>query len=151
MIATARTTPGLQPENPAKRDSPRRPGSRHGRTLTAVPTRILVVEDDPDVRGVLEDVLQAEGYSVGTAANGLEALNALRNQRYGIVLLDLMMPVMNGWQFLDARAADPALADIPVIAVTAVTAAHLPPVRTLRKPFELSELIRAIREVGSEH
>jgi CheY-like chemotaxis protein len=110
-----------------------------------------VVEDDPDVRLVLEDVLQAEGYIVGTAANGLEALNALREQRYGVVLLDLMMPVMNGWQFLEAQAADPALAAIPVVAVTAVTAAHLPAVRTLRKPFDLSELIRAIRDVGSEH
>jgi CheY-like chemotaxis protein len=151
LIASAPDTPGLQPEHPKRDSTPRRPGSRLGRTLTAVSTSILVVEDDPDVRGVLEDVLQAEGYTVGTAANGLEALNALRSQRYGIVLLDLMMPVMNGWQFLDARAADPALADIPVVAVTAVTAAHLPPVRTLRKPFELSELIRAIREVVSEH
>ena len=58
---------------------------------------VLVVEDDPDVRSALNDLLEAEGYEVETASNGKEALERLAEHRPGLVLLDLMMPVMSGW------------------------------------------------------
>src|SRR5512132_4356371 len=82
--------------------------------------RILIVEDDVDVRDALMQVLEFEGYRVTGASNGEEALAALRaGGRPSLILLDLMMPVMNGSQFRAAQLADRALAAIPVIVLSA--------------------------------
>jgi len=75
---------------------------------------VLVIEDDDEIRSGLREILSAEGYRVRTAANGKEALQVLRHFRPGLVFLDLMMPVMSGWEFLEA-AAD----DLPIIVVSA--------------------------------
>src|SRR4029079_4864717 len=84
---------------------------------------VMIVEDDPDTREMLERFLQLEGYDVRTAANGQIALDALqRATAVWVTLLDLMMPVMNGWQFRRAQTQDPRLADIPVVVVTAAGA-----------------------------
>ncbi|HTA19622.1 MAG TPA: response regulator [Polyangia bacterium] len=82
---------------------------------------ILVVDDDEDLRETLVDVLRFEGFVVGSARDGQEGLAWLRghSDTRWIVLLDLMMPVMNGRAFLDARAIDPSLATNPVIVLTA--------------------------------
>ena len=82
---------------------------------------ILVVEDDQDISESLRDLLESEGYHVATAANGREGIEVLRAQNLQpcVVLLDLMMPVMNGWQFLEAKAADDGLSAIPVVVVSA--------------------------------
>src|SRR5689334_4531116 len=82
---------------------------------------VLIVEDDEDIRELLADVLRDQGYPVLTAKNGIEALASLRSgaKHPGLILLDLMMPVMNGFQFLEAFRGDPDLKSIPVTVVTA--------------------------------
>lgn len=83
---------------------------------------ILVVEDDPDITESLCDVLHSEGYEVATASNGREGLDRLREMgRPSLILLDLMMPVMSGSEFLAALRQDDALASIPVVIVSAWT------------------------------
>lgn len=104
---------------------------------------VFVVEDDTDTRECLGDLLREEGYSVYTAANGLEALDMLaRIPRPGLILLDLMMPVMNGWDFLDAIRKDRGAPEVPVVIVSACDAP--PGVQVLRKPVSLDELLRVI-------
>jgi CheY-like chemotaxis protein len=81
---------------------------------------IMIVEDDPDTREMLERFLQLEGFDVRTAANGQLALQSLQEDNAScVILLDLMMPVMNGWQFRQAQVRDPRLSGIPVVVVTA--------------------------------
>ncbi len=81
---------------------------------------VLVVDDEPDLREIFAAVLQRDGYDVLTANNGSEAMCLLRDgARPHAILLDLMMPVMDGWQFRVAQKADPVLAGIPVIAMSA--------------------------------
>jgi two-component system response regulator CpxR len=91
--------------------------SRSGRT-------VLLVEDDPDVRDVLEDELEQGGYTVIPAANGKQALDFLilnRPEKADVVILDLMMPMVSGWEVLDRMHANPQLAEIPVIVLSAVS------------------------------
>jgi len=108
---------------------------------------ILVVDDDPSLLEVTRFVLESEGFGVETAKNGEEALQLLRAGKLPrLVLLDLMMPVMNGWQFLDEVARTPSLKAIPIVVLTA--AAGSPEVRgaatVLRKPIDLGLLIDAV-------
>jgi CheY-like chemotaxis protein len=84
--------------------------------------RILVVDDDASIRESLADLLDDEGYRVKTATNGAEALTLLRlpgGFRPCLILLDLMMPVMNGHEFYVEQQSDPALADIPIVVISA--------------------------------
>src|SRR5947209_3917235 len=82
---------------------------------------VLIVDDDVDIREILAETLVEKGFDVATAANGLEALRALESLsvRPLVILLDLMMPVMDGYGFLQQRRLDPALASIPLAVVTA--------------------------------
>jgi CheY-like chemotaxis protein len=81
---------------------------------------VLLVEDDLSIAGSLAEALQEDGVQVATAANGCEALQILRGGlRPGTIVLDLMMPVMDGWDFRDEQLRDPALKDIPVVVITA--------------------------------
>src|SRR5689334_9344419 len=82
---------------------------------------VLIVDDDVDIREVLAEMLDAFGFDVLTAANGREALATVRQmrQRPSAIVLDLMMPIMDGYGFLEERSSDPALACIPVAIVTA--------------------------------
>jgi CheY-like chemotaxis protein len=81
---------------------------------------ILVVEDESDIRESLKDALESEGYRVLVASNGLEALGMLPElRRPSLILLDLMMPVMDGWEFAEALQANAELATIPIVVVTA--------------------------------
>ena len=78
------------------------------------PNRILLVEDDHALRETLSDVLSEEGYQVACASNGLEALDRLsRDSLPHLILLDLVMPVMDGWAFRDAQRNRPELAGMP--------------------------------------
>src|SRR5207253_1614076 len=80
---------------------------------------VLVVDDDPHLCEIITDVLQAEGHTTRTAANGQEALDLIRERKPQLILLDLMMPIMNGWELADTLKANPDWADIPVVFVTA--------------------------------
>jgi CheY-like chemotaxis protein len=110
---------------------------------------VLLVEDDLDIRDVLQDVLEGEGYDVIPAANGKQALDFLTlNDPPGadLVILDLMMPMVSGWEVLERMARDRRLAGIPVIVVSAVAREKPPRAYTfLRKPFTLETLSRAVR------
>jgi CheY-like chemotaxis protein len=112
--------------------------------------KLLIVEDDPDVREVLQSFLTADGYEAEGVAYGQEALDHLRaaSELPRLILLDLMMPVMNGWQFLRERAAAPALVDIPVLVVTArpprTAPADLGVAEIIAKPVDVATLLEKI-------
>lgn len=112
---------------------------------------ILVVEDDADLRESLSQALRDHGFSVTAAANGREALDRLGGGlRPSVILLDLMMPVVSGWQLRDALLEDPELAAIPQLIVSAYVdekeraVLGLPPDDCIRKPFQLGVLIETI-------
>ncbi len=117
-------------------------------TCVEARARVLLVDDEPDIREVLADALSWEGYDVATAANGREALRILRSgPPVDVVLLDLTMPIMSGWEFRQVQRLDPALAGIPVIVTSASSPGTTAPVRFLPKPFGLDELLTALAEV----
>ncbi|MEK7767957.1 MAG: response regulator [bacterium] len=80
--------------------------------------KVLVVDDDPDITMTLGIYLEGKGYRAASAANGQEALDAVRRQRVDLVLLDLMMPVLDGFETLKRLQGDPATAAIPVFAIS---------------------------------
>ena len=108
---------------------------------------ILIVDDDADVREMLSQFFSIEGYQVATARNGQEALDHLRQGELAdLILLDLMMPVMDGWQFRVEQQRDPHLAPIPVVILSAVynareRASLLGAVDYMQKPVEFDKLI----------
>jgi|SRR6186713_693004 CheY-like chemotaxis protein len=85
---------------------------------------VLIVDDDETAREALAAFLEAEGYPVLEAANGREALDQLQRDSIGAILLDLMMPVMDGWEFRAAQIRDPTLVRIPVMVITADASAR---------------------------
>ncbi len=107
---------------------------------------VLVVDDDPDLLDVTSFVIETEGMAVETARNGEEALALLHAGRLpGLVLLDLMMPVMNGWEFLAVVANDPLLKPIPVVVLTAAEHTEVPgALEVLSKPMDLKKLLRVV-------
>ena len=82
--------------------------------------RILIVEDTPIIREPMARVLRGEGFDVTSAANGVEAIASLDTNPVDLVLLDVLMPKMNGVTFLENFRADARWSDVPVIAVTGV-------------------------------
>src|SRR5687767_12866456 len=109
---------------------------------------ILLVQDYSALGERLQESLQQDGYVSIAAGNGVEALRLAHDQPPRLIVLDLDLPVMNGWQFLERRRKDPALRDIPVIALGALPAAgaraHGADAH-LEKPFDQSQLIAAIQ------
>jgi CheY-like chemotaxis protein len=105
---------------------------------------ILVVEDCADVADALVLVLEQYGYRTSAASNGKEAIAMLRTQRPRLVLVDLVMPVLSGLELIDAMKRDTALADIPVVAMTA-SALRPEGVCTVKKPFTIPGLLSAAK------
>jgi CheY-like chemotaxis protein len=108
---------------------------------------ILVVDDDRGAMEALSDILEYEGYHVERAQNGLQALEHLRETRPypNLIILDLLMPVMDGWEFRTRQKEDPELAKIPVLVVTAIGAtAGIDAAGVLRKPIDIDALLRAV-------
>jgi two-component system, cell cycle sensor histidine kinase and response regulator CckA len=116
--------------------------------------RILVVEDDRSIRSALQAILEDEGYGVTTAENGRQALeNLLTSVAPDLIVLDLRMPVMDGWEFRAAQKSDPVLARIPVLAVSAdgsAKAAAIDAEAYLRKPLSSDALLNAIERILGE-
>ncbi len=112
--------------------------------------RVLLVDDDEELRATVGAVLQAEGFEVLEARNGLHALQQLmRTPLPGAILLDLTMPVMTGFELLDLKSQDPRIRAIPVIALTAYdkVSAIAGVVAVVRKPFDLAQLLQVLRGV----
>jgi CheY-like chemotaxis protein len=115
---------------------------------------ILIAEDDLDVREALEDALTTEGYAVRCVSDGRAALAELeRAQAPTLVLLDLMMPTMSGWEFLDAHRASDRLSRHPVVTISAVPATESiedpTPLRTsgaLAKPLDILGVLEQVRK-----
>jgi CheY-like chemotaxis protein len=111
---------------------------------------VLIVEDDEDIRADLAAILRLKGYQVALAANGREALATLsKGARPDLILLDLVMPQMDGWEFMRRQRRDWRLCTIPTIVITGV-ASHdprcleMPIVRFLPKPYTFEKLMAAI-------
>jgi CheY-like chemotaxis protein len=116
---------------------------------------ILVIEDDKDIRETLVQVLEVEGYPVHSAANGAEAILALEKiPGPCLILLDLMMPTMNGWQFLEKQRQDAVFASLPVVVISALPAntalgdrhAIDHAVGYIKKPVGLNSLMEIVRQ-----
>jgi CheY-like chemotaxis protein len=114
---------------------------------------VLIVDDQADARAMLDVLLRSQGYETEQAANGAEALERLRECEPCLVLLDLMMPVMSGWEFRERQLRDPEVADIPVLCISAVyepdevkRRLNLP---CLPKPVDLDDLLAEVRKTCS--
>ena len=111
---------------------------------------VLIVEDDLDTREMLEQFLEIEGFHVETAENGQRALERLgAGVGACVILLDLMMPVMDGWQFREEQARRAELADIPVIVVSAAGRDRIQRIQAdayLSKPIDLDELLGCVTQ-----
>ena len=110
---------------------------------------ILLVEDDAAIRDAVAECLETEGYRVHAAGDGAEALTWLaRGEQPALIVLDLVMPVMNGAELLAQVRADPALERVPTLLMTAAIVAGTTPLpaadATLVKPFDLDQLLGAI-------
>jgi len=114
--------------------------------------RILIVDDDALIRDTLATALGDEGYAVRVAPDGRTALSSIGNWRPDLIVLDLMMPVMNGMEFRAAQRSAADTAHIPVIILSAAhevqaRATSLDPAAVFTKPFDLGALLDAIADV----
>lgn len=113
---------------------------------------VMIMDDDVDIRLTLADILEDEGYSVTSASDGLEGIQAINNmaQPPGLIILDLMMPNMNGHEFLKVRTENANLANIPVAYFSADTEIHNKSkeagVESIRKPVNFGELFSVVRK-----
>ncbi len=113
---------------------------------------ILVVEDDAVMRGTIAELLEEEGYSVAVASGGEQGLAYLRQSpRPALILLDLMMPAMNGWEFHSQLQHDPTLATIPVVLLSAVAdfqrrRGKLDVAAILPKPVNIARLLEVVAQ-----
>jgi CheY-like chemotaxis protein len=109
-------------------------------------SRVLIVEDDRDIREELAALLEENDYCVLIADHGLHALEVMRaGNRPDAIILDLMMPVMDGWEFREHQKSDPALAPIPVI-VTTASERSVDATVFLSKPIDRDALLRALEQ-----
>jgi DNA-binding response OmpR family regulator len=110
---------------------------------------VLVVDDDPAIRGLVADALRGEGFAVDLAAHGREALEAMRARRPATVVLDLMMPIMDGFSFIEACHKEQLCEGVPIVVMSAVRDAlrrleEVPVHACVAKPFDMDELMRLV-------
>jgi CheY-like chemotaxis protein len=140
----------------ATRRAPRASGKTRGVDSTSrvsgARPRILIVEDNADVRGLLGFILDRDGWTVEIAANGAEAISSLSESAPDVVLLDLSMPGLDGWGVLDRRAVEPVWRHVPILVMSA-DQHHAEAVMQrgasafLAKPFSVDELRAALRRL----
>jgi CheY-like chemotaxis protein len=108
---------------------------------------ILVVDDDADSRETLAELLSSRGYTVESAENGRQALEYLSRSKPALIILDLMMPVMSGWEFLERQKIDPGLRWLPVVVMTASGLVDdVKANAVVRKPVDFGALMNAVDE-----
>ena len=110
---------------------------------------VLVVDDDPAIRGLVAEALRGEGFAVDLAAHGREALDAMRARRPATVVLDLMMPVMDGFTFIENCHREQLCDGVPIVVISAVRDAlrrieEAPVHAYVPKPFDLDDLVRLV-------
>jgi len=112
------------------------------------PASVLVVEDNDDIRDAIGEILQNEGYTIALAEDGARALELLAElPRPCLLLVDLVMPRLDGWELVNALSRDDRLATIPVVVMSAMSnPATVPERRTLKKPIDLEILLQIVRE-----
>ena len=131
----------------------RPPGSRtKSRSLRSARPPILIIDDDSDICNAITLVLEHDGFSAARAANGKEGLDLLAklDPKPCLVLLDLWMPEMNGWDFYEHMHRDPELRSIPVIVMTAYGKKEPSSLKWLRKPIDMATLLEAVHATCSE-
>jgi len=110
---------------------------------------VLIVEDDADLRDMMAQLLNLEGFNAATVANGREALEYLQeSDPPDVILLDLMMPVMDGWEFRRRQQADPSVSGVPVIVLSALDPTRAADVNAnafLKKPLDFDRLLALVR------
>jgi CheY-like chemotaxis protein len=112
--------------------------------------RVLIVDDDPAIREVLSGVLSLEGYAIATATNGLEALEVTERMQPALILLDMRMPVLDGWGF--ARELGPRRQGLKILVMTAAEDAgrwadEINADGYLPKPFEIDTLLDEVHRL----
>ena len=111
---------------------------------------VLIVEDDAELREMMAQLVALEGHEACTVSNGREALEYLRRaERPELILLDLMMPVMDGWEFRREQRKDPAIADVPVVVLSALDpsrATDIGAIEFLKKPLDFDRLLELVRQ-----
>jgi len=113
--------------------------------------RVLVVDDDGAIRELLVELLEGDGYQVSSACDGQQALREVMVNWPGLITLDLMMPIMSGWQFLKLQSEYPRLASIPVVVLSAFDRRLGQPdvAEVLPKPFLVEDVLEAVRRLVS--
>jgi two-component system, chemotaxis family, chemotaxis protein CheY len=151
-VARAATPRRVREEiNARRRPGGCAPGSDcHREEVPHTHPTVLLVDDNDDVRDGLTQLMRAEGYAVETARNGREALRVLVTVHPCIILLDLHMPDMSGYDFRQAQVADDGLRDIPVVVYSAAhdvreQAQRISAAAYAEKPIEIARLIQLIR------
>lgn len=109
----------------------------------------LIVDDNRDIRMLLKQALEMENYQIFQAENGVAAQQQIAEKKPCVILLDLMMPVMDGRQFLQWKNTQPELSEIPVVVISAVDNGNdlTGAIKFLRKPIDLKDMIAAVDEV----
>jgi len=108
---------------------------------------ILVVDDEPECREIIADLLTEEGYVVVCAEDGRQALDYMSSSTPGLILLDLMMPNMSGWEFLERQKQDPRLAAVPVVLISGSGLARDTDVSAIvRKPIDFAVLKKIVEQ-----
>jgi len=109
--------------------------------------KILIIDDDQSIRESVSELLISEGHEVVTAANGLDGLDLLKKNKIKLVIVDLRMPIMDGWEFKQSLDADPSYKELPVFVFSA-TPDYRPPGITatgfITKPVDIEELLRML-------
>lgn len=112
--------------------------------------KVLIVDDEPDIRECLCEFFEEEGYTVSTASNGAEALRLLRaGELPGIVILDLIMPTMSGTELYSSMQSDPNLSSVPVLVSTSNPSLVPRGIPSLKKPVDLRKLLDLVRSYGT--
>jgi CheY-like chemotaxis protein len=132
--------------------------ARNPRTTVELPApgaaaKVLLVDDDFAILDAVADFLEGQGFAVVSASNGIDALNQLRSGlRVDVIVLDVMMPIMDGWDFRAEQLGDPSLRDIPVVVISAcgftrdTLLKQFSACEVVPKPIQLDRFVRALKE-----
>lgn len=123
--------------------------------MTVLPSykQVLVIDDEPTIRELIADALREAGYEIRSAGNGAEGLEILHHWVPDAIVLDLMMPRLDGIGFGELLHLNPKLAHVPIVLVTAAYGVHEAGERVgaqavITKPFELDELVETVRRIA---